>query len=231
MTAVLVEAVFESLTGQPEDRVVNTWVWKTPTSPPTNAELTDIGIFLSSFYNDSDPVTTHPVCGSLSTVLSRAANAAMFKFYNIDAHLDGSPHGSPIKLIPWTLGPHRAPGTNLPSEIAVVLSYHGPLTDVPQEAGNTRPAARRRGRVYVGPINSNAAAADVDTSVVYVSQDMRETLAGAAQRLMVAPTAVWSNWSRADAQIHTVTGGFVDNAFDTQRRRGEQATLRRPWGI
>jgi hypothetical protein len=39
----------------------------------------------------------------------------------------------------------------------------------------------------------------------------------------------WSVWSRKNANTKLVTGGFVDNAFDTQRRRGEKASGRQTW--
>ena len=38
--------------------------------------------------------------------------------------------------------------------------------------------------------------------------------------------ATWVQLSRVAANTHVVTNGWVDNAFDTQRRRGEEADQR-----
>jgi hypothetical protein len=36
----------------------------------------------------------------------------------------------------------------------------------------------------------------------------------------------WAVWSRVNHAMYEVTGGFIDNEFDTQRRRGEVSTAR-----
>jgi hypothetical protein len=229
MAPILCEAVLPSTTGRPEDAVINTFAWLTSTSPASNSELTDIGVFMTSFYNNVR-ATTFSVASFLGTQLSRAALAAHFKLYDLTGAEDGRPHGSPIRDITWTLGNPTPASTNLPSEIAVVLSFHSLLTDFQQELGDTRPAARRRGRVYLGPVNSGALNVDATSHIVSVSTLCRDTISQAGDAMLATPTAQWAQWSRANLQLDSVTGGFVDNAFDSQRRRGESATLRTVFG-
>jgi hypothetical protein len=126
-----------------------------------------------------------------------------------------------VAIEQFTLGA-AVDGTRLPGEVAVVLSFHSLLTDVPEEVGATRPGARHRGRIYFGPLNT----ASLDASTATVEPATNAALRGAALSFMALTTAPWSQWSRADAVMRTITGGYVDNAFDTQRRRGIAATAR-----
>jgi hypothetical protein len=38
-------------------------------------------------------------------------------------------------------------------------------------------------------------------------------------------------WSRADAEVYPVVGGFMDNRIDTQRRRAVKASVRTTFGV
>ena len=40
----------------------------------------------------------------------------------------------------------------------------------------------------------------------------------------------WVLWSRANNAMFNVVGGWVDNAFDTIRKRGNAPTARTTWG-
>jgi hypothetical protein len=41
----------------------------------------------------------------------------------------------------------------------------------------------------------------------------------------------WCVLSQVDAQLKIVTAGWVDNAFDTVRKRGERADVRYSWAV
>src|SRR4051812_23987932 len=156
MSAILVETVLPSMTGILADSVVNTSVWLSPAPTYTQSDLTDIGVFLVSFYNNQQAIG-NSIANLLGSQLDRTANKALFKMYDISDAMDGSPHGSPIKVTAWTLGASQVGETNLPSEVSIVLSYHALLTDIPQEGpGGVRPAQRHRGRMYLGPLNTLA---------------------------------------------------------------------------
>lgn len=126
-------------------------------------------------------------------------------------------------------------GESMPSEVALCVSFQGA-----REAG--KPQRRRRGRVYIGPIiNSGTSTHTRPDSVI-----LADVLA-AAQVLIDASQASatwkWCVFSPTTAggfylpggsgppffggdAFVTITDGWVDNAWDTQRRRGIKPTTR-----
>lgn len=229
MSALLAVVTFKHISGLVEDQVVNDFAFQSASAPSTNAERVTAENGIIDFYNGVSATTGSKVANILGTQLSRVANASSIKWYDVQADLAGTAHGSPIDERLWTLDAAQAGETNLPAEVSIVLSYHALLTDFQQELGVTRPAARRRGRIYLGPLNTLSRVIDGTTNRVGVSSTARTTIADAATRLL-AIDPVWSQWSRANVSMDNVTGGFVDDAYDTQRRRGEKASTRTTWG-
>lgn len=114
--------------------------------------------------------------------------------------------------------------SGIPEEVAVCLSF----------AGAVPPAvtARRRGRIYLGPLSTGAADFASSTHMARPSDQVIAALAFAAARMATDDTGGvdWSILSTRPTQNFVkVVGGWVDNAFDTQRRRGPDATQRNPW--
>lgn len=114
---------------------------------------------------------------------------------------------------------------NLPSEVALCSSYRGPL-----ESGQS--PARRRGRIYIGPLNVGAAAG-TGTTISRPSAAFRATVAAASRDLAEASTlgCAWAVWSGVNEGMTIIEYGWVDDAFDTQRRRGAAATTRSNWQV
>lgn len=218
---VLAQTILLAGSGNPADAVVNDFVFDMATFTSTDAD--DIAAAIESFYTTVQviPGTDHAVQDWLTQTLSSTADAHSIKLYDLTGHLDGSPHGSPSFIRQFTLTPG---GTGFPSECAVALSYHADLAGVLEVVGATRPRARRRGRVFLGPI-IEAGGTYID-SQLYVTESLRDTVAAAATLLMGALGNAWSVWSRQDAVLRQVEGGWVDNAFDVQRRRGPRFTTR-----
>jgi hypothetical protein len=120
----------------------------------------------------------------------------------------------------------------LPAEVAVCVSFQAvPISGVPQ--------ARRRGRLFIGPLGKGFAthtAGNADARVDATRQaQVRDLLNGLTPitgvDVLTWNLAVYS--ATADAQGATVndaavvaTNGWVDNTFDTQRRRGARTTAR-----
>jgi hypothetical protein len=121
-------------------------------------------------------------------------------------------------------------GTTLPTEVACCISYAS-------AAVSGIPAARRRGRVYIGPLAS--ASLTVVSGKTVITSTVRAALASAADGLRVnsnldqVPWCVYSPTTATFpgdlAAAHTVTHGYVDDAFDTVRSRGSDATTRTLW--
>lgn len=226
-STVLAVATLHKISGIPDDAVQNTFVFGGLSTPPLNTELDNITTSITAFYNGTSP--NQPIYTYLSSSLSTAANANTIAYYLLDGHLDGSPHGSPIRTDHWSLGGHSS-SEPFPDEVAVVLSYHRNYgTDVEFGTG-TRPRARDRGRVYIGPLSTSAGTTNLTTGEVFVTTAFITDLTDAAHQLTVFPSATpWVQWSRTKADTALVVGGWVDNAFDSQRRRSNQATVRTAW--
>ncbi len=102
--------------------------------------------------------------------------------------------------------------TALPTEVALCLSYYG--------VSNTK---RNRGRIYVGPLtvagsnNNSRPVAALQTALL----DLADRLSSVGTTLVD-----WQIVSRASNTRQRIQQVWVDNAFDTQRRRGLAPTAR-----
>jgi len=210
--------------GLPEDQVVNDFAFRFDGTPgPTEyAAMFDL---VDEFYNVA--AVTNTVGNYISRAVNRSATHELAAY-----HITAGPLGSPVASIPW-LGPPTPTDTNgVPREVAAVLSFHADLTGVLEEGpGDTRPRARRRGRLFIGPLTSNAV--NVTTPPFFLADALTLAMRENAVKLMDDSGTAdmpWSVWSRADATLYPVIGGWTDNAPDTQRRRGPDATVRVTWG-
>jgi len=234
MGVVKAATVFESVTGLPEDRVVHDlhFRWDGPIGP-TDGELTELGEKIEAFYNTKNGAMTYEPCAYLSGELSRAAGAARTRMFRYDdiAH----PEGSPQVERPFTLGAARVGYASLPAEVACCVSYNADLTGVQVEIGDTRPAARRKGRLYFGPLNNyvfalGPNAAGVQRPSADFQTDLRrglEELRLQAGDIMALNAGLFlSVYSQSDNAVRGIVAVSTDNAFDVQRRRGSKATAR-----
>lgn len=109
-------------------------------------------------------------------------------------------------------------GTALPDEVAICLSFQGQRT-----AG--LPQARRRGRIYFGPLRTTAATGNRPSTTLISTLATAAATFGAQVSALGAGYA-WGVWSPSDQELVEISDGWVDNAFDTQRRRGVATTSR-----
>jgi len=212
----LAQVILKSVSGLSEDIYVNTFAFSDgATSFLTNAAATEIVTNLTSFYNTTHAPGLAPIAADISSNVSRTANDSTIKIYDF---LDPSPR-VPYGTSTFTLGA-AASGAGLPSEVALCLSFQGAKISGQDQA-------RRRGRVYIGPLGS--------TKTTSVSGDLRPNnalineLVGAGTFLSTVTFTSgleWCVYSRTGNQFVPVTSGWVDDAFDTQRRRGKRATFR-----
>jgi len=142
-----------------------------------------------------------------------AQNGHEFKYYDL---ADPEPR-APKSIVAWNLG--AAPtGSAAPTEVAICLSYQAAkISGLPQ--------ARRRGRVYIGPLNT--ATIDATARVASATLARFDT---AGTNLLAASTAAtdwtWKQHSTLELGLADVADGWVENEFDTQRRRGRPYTVR-----
>lgn len=223
---ILVRAVMTADSGLPEDTIINDFAFQKG-SAATLTDLDDCMTLVSNFYRVAG-TSGQAVGEHISAQVDRGATHELQAWFLTG----GPPLGSPDATDAW-LGP-VAPfdATGCPTEVAAVLSFHANLTGVLEESGATRPRARRRGRVYIGPLtitNSILGTAPPYLLDPTLTASLREAAVKLKDDAVNAGTP-WAVWSRADATLRPVLAGWTDNAPDTQRRRGPAPTTRVTWG-
>lgn len=184
----------------PEDSVTNSLYFDSPgVDFPTN--MTDLTTALTAFYQAVD--------GYMSV---RCNNPATIRYYNMD---DPTPR-TPLREDTMTLTYGTA---TMPQELAVCLTFQGAKV-------SGQPQARRRGRIYIGPLSTTGVTDDRPAGVLI------SALGTAATNLASAAFAAGVPWhvrSEVSGTSVPVTDGWIDNAIDVQRRRGVRATARTLW--
>lgn len=210
MAHVKAQWAFMHDSGLPEDSSINTFHFNVGT--PGGAAYDDVHDALVEFYS-----TAVPAGGTVVSLLS----AVLSGVYVLKLYLmTDTPPRSPVAVYSSTMTPGT--GLALPSEVAAVLSFQAaPVSGQIQ--------ARRRGRIYVGPLDASATQ---DSEGTRPSQSVRDILCEAADRLRLKATADGNPWivfSPTASSFIAIEEGWVDNSFDTQRRRGEAPTSRQLW--
>jgi len=217
MAIALCQVIFQDVSLLPEDVFVNTFHFDSGPGAVTVADATDMHTALKSFYNDVHGAGVNPLAFEMSTNLQR--NASQIKTFDLS-----TPEPRvPVLQETWTLGAGGAT-PNYPNEVACCLSYKNgaPFPGIP--------LARQRGRIFHGPLQSNVGGnsqGDMRPGPPYMIE-----LAEAGKFLIQDVNTVWVVHSPSQVddaavfQDFTVTTCYVDNAFDTQRRRGRAPTSR-----
>lgn len=203
-------------TGLPQDVVVNTFHFLTGASPANAAEMTEIVTNVIAFYNSDFGTPGDPVSEYICEKVSRVADACTVELFDID---DPEPRQA-VDSQTFTLGPVAVTGT-LPYEVALCASFEAaPVSGIPQ--------ARRRGRVFIGPLNGAADNSTNGRPETAFMQALIDAMSG-MWALQSGSSVTWCVYSRAGDAMAAVTNGWVDNAWDTQRRRGDDASTRLTW--
>lgn len=195
---------------------------------------------LRDFYLLTSGAQVGTVASRISGTISRTADACSILAYATLDLSGATPMGSPIGQLNFTMGAETAT-SDVPEEVAVVVSYHADLTDVPVSEPNPtpppltiRPQQRRRGRMYIGPCNNVIGSTAGDgfwRPTPNVRTDFGISFDRMATSINGSAGLTLGIWSKADAEVWEAVGGWVDDAFDTQRRRGVSATVRTTFTI
>jgi hypothetical protein len=211
-----IQYILHGVSNLPEDRYVTTWHFIS----------TDAGagiVWEDTF--QAVALRVHEFMQACQGLLSTLAIGTGFKLtsvfgYNPD---DAKPRPRHVKTTPSEVN-GGSMLTGLPNEVAACVSFHDANL------------AGQRGRIYFGPLAYSVLEASIPGDAV-LTPAARLTLANAAAALRDKNTnaARWAvkSVSRKDASItrdnpvyRTIKSGWVDNAFDTQRRRGTKPTER-----
>lgn len=212
---IRIQVVLPFQSGLPRDVATNTFTFDNVTSTPEVCAAI-AGGRLETFYNVAPPPSVSPIAAYLSGVINRSQ--CRMVAYDLD---DPQPR-VPIWELDWVLG--AAGGDNAPNELAAVASFQGDRQPgVPQ--------ARRRGRVYLGPLKIGVVATNTGTNTPTPNTAFSQTIANACDRLATASNgdAMWVVRSSVSGGMAQITNGWVDNDFDTQRRRQPRASSRILW--
>lgn len=209
-----VQATIPYFTGIPKDVVTNTWYFDwlgigSPSGTDYNNCIDNLASVYDAVYNSAGAKWA-PWC---KPALARV------KMYDLS---DTTPRvpvvDAAFSLSQTTLGS----GVFIPPEVAVVASYHTEF-----ESGVNK--ASQRGRVYFGCCTENWFNAGGATTFPVVASTQRSAVTGALVDLAADSLANdwgWVVYSRKLNDSFAVAGGWVDDAFDTQRRRGNAPLVR-----
>nr|CRY97689.1 hypothetical protein [uncultured prokaryote] len=212
MARISVQTILKTTDNIGQNFVNNTWHFDVDEDFTTNNDLDTQTAFifdaLEDFYED------------ISGVLANLATTGhRFKAVDVESPAPQFPYLERV----WDFGTAINQAA-LPHEVCVVGSF-----EADRESGVNQ--ASRRGRVFLGPISLSQS--DNDGRLKLTAQT---TIAQAFTTLKGKEDTsgeggwTWIIWSKTRQDFGRVTSGHVDNAFDTQRRRGIQSTLRSTWG-
>lgn len=195
------QTILKSDNGIAADFITNTMAWVT--AAPFGV-TTDYTAAIKDFYDD--------ITAQLSSDV--AQNGHEIKYYDLPG--PGAPN-YPVAMDTFNLSTNPT-GSPLPSEVSVVCSFQAPKTP-------GLPQSRRRGRIYIGPLNTgiNSAGRPGGSNLSSIASAMQTLQANMVAAAVPAELAVWSS---VDQAAVICTDGWLDNAFDTQRRRGVSASSR-----
>lgn len=166
------------------------------------------------FFNNSNLSidTAQNTCDSLQAQYNAAGFIAGVKSVEVRAYELGG--GQPIAGTGIVAKPVLSVG--VPHEIACCLSYAA-------EDDPDRATAKRRGRIFLGPLGSGIVGGDrpgpsLRAAVLQFGQDLAS--------IGTAGATTWMLHSRVANESYKVESIWVDDAWDVQRRRGLAPTLR-----
>lgn len=202
MPTLRAQVTVPAVSGVPEDSVQNTWHFITTAGDqPTRAEL--IRQELENFYGNARGLLSDEFSWSTPTI----------KVYD----LADTPPRVPILEDTMVVAASTTAQASLPREVALCLSFQAtPLSGTAQ--------ASRRGRLYIGPWGVSA-----NDDGRPSSSAMGDLQFAADAFLDASNTAAewgWAVWSPTLSSAALVDNGWIDNEWDTQRRRGREATTR-----
>lgn len=245
----LLTATFPHLSGLPEDEVSQSFAIRSQADVASGATaLAALKPCFDQWLNTPN-AGGHALGQYLSTGLSRVANAIQLKLYLLDGKElatvpAGAPagtkprppsHGSPIATDLESMTA-SASAVGLPEEVAAVLTlrardYELMAIEVPDDGDEDsvpqRPRQRFSGRVFLGPLadvtmtttsGKSRLAGVFQTAVLDAADRFHDALDTAGYN--------WCVWSRMDGLFRPIDTVQIDDAFDTQRRRGVKPTAR-----
>jgi len=198
---------WQGVSGLAEDQFVNSFHFIK--SGLLGPDYENVEEMLYNFYTGEDFSETPSIANFMTT--SNINGDYTLKVYDLEQEKPRTP----VYVSSGAISPGGA--DSLPTECAAVLSFQRTV-----ESGENQ--KRRRNRVYLGPW---AVTANDDGML---KGELVERLLFQARELLNSSinsvTWKWNVYSPTDDDAGVVWTGWVDNAWDTQRRRGIRKTAR-----
>jgi hypothetical protein len=200
-------AILRGISGLPEDVYVNNFVFRNDQLGGGAEGM--IRDNITSFYGEVHA----PGTGAIKDVIpaNTVSPGLEVRVYDLG---EPAPREPTIFEVPMTWS---ASAQNMPTEVAVCASYYA-----------DRNLPRQRGRIYIGPLIHGSG--NFSDGALRPADSVRANIAAACRWLSQNQNQqTWCVLSRAAAAAYPITAGWVDDAFDTQRRRGAAPTTRDVW--
>lgn len=203
----LCQVKLRASSGLPADDIINT-MHMDITGDPAQARAA---------FNLAIPDAYDDIANYLSILI--ASTGHEITYYDLDDPIPRQPVVSPFS---WDFTNSLAAG-RLPGEVSLVVSTRAAYA-------SGEPPARRRNRFYLGPLATNTVdnTSFVDSTFQNLVADSFQT---AFQAVNTAGDSEMVCYSPTDATARPMIQLWVNNEFDTQRRRGRRATNREQRGI
>lgn len=200
------------------------------TGSDTNLDFTTAetpGAALDNFWNGTATGQVNPISSYISAEYSRATNACTLEFYDITAHLSGTPAGAPFRIDHGTLS-GAAAGTDLHPALCGVIAYRRDYGTDQEHAGATRPRARDRGRIHIGPLRAAALADGTGKATPGFASDLLQAAKGLAQvkNALSANQFNWVQWSRKNASVAPIADVAMQYGLGILRGRVDEQNTR-----
>lgn len=244
------QAVFAHKDGLPRDNVsMNLWFWAPDAQDPLRALA--VATRVRDFFREPVAPRNGGLANNFATSIANGGHVV--KVYDYDEATGerlSFAEAPPVASLPFDIAGVRDNSVPLPSEVSLCLSFRNNNGATPGGGNFQTPPAQRRGRIYLGPIGQarNVAGPFAEGRPDAAVGDY----ARAAAAVLITPAGPlpperWVIYSRPFAgrplterpnrpplraiparpgTAYLVQETWTDNAWDTQRRRGERPTAR-----
>jgi hypothetical protein len=218
----LIVTTTQRKSGIDRDEVINTWHYQLTPEFPGPVDYTN---WVDNYRAFMTAIGTY-----MSPAMSVTPGDLNVAFWLLPT--ERGPLGAPEYEV--NAAPATAVGAqSAPSEVSICLTLEADQTGIPENApGGARPGARRRSRKYLGPLGTGAFFTEA-TTFECRPQNLVTTTIPPAYRDHMGTAMRADNWdpvcfSKTNWDAYPVVRAWIDNAFDTQRRRGQDPTVKYP---
>jgi len=204
-------AVFQGASNLPEDRCVNVFHFRRIIDGDYDVESEVVRQRVADFYLEIR-LAPSAVGAYLSQWLNRDFEVTS---YNMSLPAGERTPTTDVFTLPTITS------MGLPEEVAICCTLQGAAPVTP----------RKRGRIYIGPLRLGTEQGGDEAGPCRPNADVTLAITSAAAALASSIAAhQWCIRSVTPTENYVpIAGGYVDNAFDTQRRRGPDPSERASW--